>query len=198
MRERSSFVVSALVLAVLTGCGHSLASVNNTTPRYAPAIVASNDVREAEQHIVAAGKLQSHDSLGAIGEYLHAADLALTRLRQQPDDADAVRDYDFALSRAFSTIRQGHIDAWSKPLTVPGYVITFRRDTRVLWNPAEYEFIPCDELTVGGTAFTERARRKGLGAPLLGIRQAPVKDFQKRFLRTAHVYYSVTATAAFA
>jgi pimeloyl-ACP methyl ester carboxylesterase len=198
MRERSSFVVSALVLAVLTGCGHPLASVNNTTPRYAPAIVASNDVREAEQHILAAGKLQSRDSLGAIGEYLRAADLALTRLRQQPGDADAVRDYDFALSRAFSTIRHGHIDAWSKPLAVPGYVITYRKDTRVLWNPAEYEFIPCDELTVGGTAFTERARRKGLGAPLLGIRQAPVKDFQKRFLRTAHVYYSVTATAAFA
>jgi len=97
----------------------------------------------------------------------------------------------------FSTIRAGQINAWSKPLTVPGYVITHRKDSRVLWNPVDYEFIPCDELTVGGAAFAERAQRKGLGATLLGIRQAPVTDYQKRFLRTAHVYYGVTATATF-
>jgi pimeloyl-ACP methyl ester carboxylesterase len=195
MMERASFVALVLVLA---GCGHPLASLKNTTAHYAPSVATSDDVRAAEQHIAAGEKLQSRDSLGAIGEYLRAADLAQARLRLRPADLDAVRDYDFALSRMFSAIRQGRIDAWSKPLTVPGYVITHRRDTRVLWNPADYEFIPCDELTVGGTAFTERARRKGLGATLLGIRQAPVKDFQKRFLRTAHVYYSVTATATFA
>jgi pimeloyl-ACP methyl ester carboxylesterase len=192
--ERSLLVVLALVLA---GCGHPLASVKNTTARYAPSVAAADDVRLAEQHIVAGEKLRGRDSLGAIGEYLRAADSALVRLRQHPDDANAMRDYDFALSRMFSIIHEGKIDAWSKPLVVPGYVVTHRKDTRVLWNPVGYEFIPCDELTVGGTAFEERARRKGLGAAVLGIRQTPVKDFQKRFLRTAHVYYSVTAVATF-
>jgi pimeloyl-ACP methyl ester carboxylesterase len=182
---------------VLTGCAHPLANVKNTTAHYAPSVAASSDVRLAEQHIIAGEKLQQRDSLAAIGEYLRAADSALAQLRQHPADLDAMRDYDFALARVFSTIRKGHIDAWSKPLAVPGYVITHRKDTRLLWDPVNFEFIPCDELTIGGTAFTERARRKGIGATLLAIREIPVKDFQKRFLRTAHVYYGVTATATF-
>ena len=182
---------------VLTGCAHPLANVKNTTAHYAPSVAASSDVRVAEQHILAGEKLQPQDSLAAIGEYLRAADSALAQLRQHPGDLDATWDYDFALARVFSTIRKGNINAWSKPLAVPGYVITHRKDARVLWDPVNYEFIPCDELTIGGTAFTERARRKGIGATLLAIREIPVKDFQKRFLRTAHVYYGVTATATF-
>src|SRR4026208_2101580 len=183
----------ALTLA-LAGCAEPLANVKNTTAHYAPSVAASPDVRSAEQHIIAGEKLQSRDSLAAIGEYLRAADSALAQLRQHPGDLDAMRDYNFALARMFSTIRKGHIDAWSKSLAVPGYVITHRKDARVLWNPVEFEFIPCDELTVGGSAFTERARRKGIGATLLAIREIPVKDFQKRFLPPAPVYARRTGT----
>ena len=186
-----------VITLVLAGCAHPLANVKNTTAHYAPSVAASSDVRVAEQHIIAGEKLQPRDSLAAISEYLRAADSALAQLRQHPGDLDAMRDYNFALARVFSAIRKGNIDAWSKPLAVPGYVITHRKDARVLWDPVNYEFIPCDELTIGGTAFSERARRKGIGATLLAIREIPVKDFQKRFLRTAHVYYSVTATATF-
>src|SRR4029434_6999322 len=175
-----------VITLVRAGCANPLANVKNTTAHYAPSVAASSDVRLSEQHIIVGEKLQSRDSLAAIGEYLRAADSALAQLRQHPGDLDAMRDYDFALARMFSTIRKGHIDAWSKPLAVPGYVITHRKDARVLWNPLEFEFIPCDELTVGGAAFTERAQRKGVGATLLAIREIPVKDFQKRFLRTAH------------
>ncbi len=137
--------LAVAVTLVLAGCAHPLANVKNTTAHYAPSVAASSDVRVAEQHIIAGEKLQSRDSLAAIGEYLRAADSALAQLRQHPGDLDAMRDYDFALARVFSTIRKGQIDAWSKPLAVPGYVITHR----------------------------------------------------KEFLRTAHVYYGVTATATF-
>src|ERR1700736_1098484 len=57
-----------------------------------------------------------------------AADSALKQLRRQPSDAAALHDYNFALSRVFSTIRVGKIDVWSKPLSVPGYVVTQRKD----------------------------------------------------------------------
>jgi hypothetical protein len=134
MMRCSLAVVLTLVLA---GCANPLANVKNTTAHYAPSVVASSDVRVAEQHIIAGEKLQPRDSLAAISEYLHAADPALAQLRQHPGDLDAMRDYDFALARVFSTIRKGHIDAWSKPLAVPGYVIRHRKDVRVLWNPVE-------------------------------------------------------------
>ena len=64
-------------------------------------------------------------------------------------------------------------------------------------NPADYELVPCDELSVGGTAFEERAHRVGLGAPLLATRRTAVKDFRELFLRTEHIYYGVTAVAKF-
>jgi hypothetical protein len=66
-----------------------------------------------------------------------------------------------------------------------------------MWNPSDYDFTPCDEILVGGTAFHERARRVGLGATLLATRRTAVKDFRKQFFRTEHIYYGVTAVARF-
>jgi triacylglycerol esterase/lipase EstA (alpha/beta hydrolase family) len=186
-----------VVVFAVAGCAHPLATVKNTPVRYAPSASATGGVRVAQQHISAAEKLRTRDSLGAIGEYLSAAESALTQLQRQPADPAAMHDYNFALSRVFSIIRAGQVDAWSQPLSVPGYVVTHRKDTREMWNPADYEFIPCDELTIGGTAFHERARRVGLGATVLSIRHTPVTDFQKRFLRSSHLYYGITAIATF-
>src|SRR4030095_709673 len=131
-----------VVTLVLAGCAHPLANVKNTTAHYPPWVAPSRDVGVAKQHFIPGEKLQTRDSLAAISEYLRAVDSALAQLRQHPGDLDAMRDYDFALARVFSTINKGHIDAWSKPLAVPGYVITHRKDVRVLWNPVEFEFIP--------------------------------------------------------
>jgi hypothetical protein len=189
-------LVGALALA-LAGCGHPLASVKNTSARYEASTSADGRLAAAEQEIVAAQRLQQRQPLEAIGKFLSAAEAAANRLREQPKDAAALRDYNFALSRVFSAMRAGHIDAWSQPLSVPGYVVTHRKDTRAMWNPADYEFTPCDELVVGGTAFHDRARREGLGAPVLATRRTAVKDFKKLFFRTEHVYYGVTAVATF-
>jgi pimeloyl-ACP methyl ester carboxylesterase len=192
--KRLLFVGLALALA---GCGKPLASVKNTTARYEASASADGRLAEAEQEIVAAQKLQKREPREAIGKYLSAVDAAAARLREQPKDAAALHDYNFALARVFSTIRDGKIDAWSQPLAVPGYTVTHRKDSRAMWNPADYEFVPCDELTVGGTAFHERARREGLGAPLLASRRTAVRDFRQQFLRTEHIYYGVTAVAKF-
>lgn len=189
-------LVGTVALA-LAGCGHPLASVKNTSARYEASASADGRLAAAEREIVAAQKLQQRQPLEAIGKFLSAAEAAANRLREQPKDATALRDYNFALSRVFSAIRAGQIDAWSQPLSVPGYVVTHRKDTRAMWNPADYEFTPCDELIVGGTAFHERARRVGLGATLLATRRTTVKDFKKQFLRTEHIYYGVTAVATF-
>jgi len=83
---RSLLVVLALVLA---GCGHPLASVKQTTARYVPSVGSPGEIRQAQQHILAAEKLQKSDSLGAIGEYLRATEAALAQLRRQPADLDA-------------------------------------------------------------------------------------------------------------
>ncbi len=81
----------------------SLASVKNTTARYeASAWAGPARSPLPERKIVAAQKLQQRDPLEAIGKYLSAAEAAANRLREQPKDAAALRDYNFALARVFS------------------------------------------------------------------------------------------------
>jgi pimeloyl-ACP methyl ester carboxylesterase len=186
-----------LTSIIVAGCAEQLAVVKQRAPRYEPSVSAAVDVRAAQEHIIAAEKLGRGDALRAIGENLSAADSALRQLRRQPSDAAALHDYNFALSRLFSTIRSRQIDVWSKPLSVPGYVVTQRKDMRAMWNPADYEFIPCDELTLSGTAFTQRAQRTGLGATLVAVRRTPVEDFRKLFLNSGYFFYGVTAVATF-
>ena len=200
-RMKSNYVRNStlLILAgiVVAGCAEQLAVVKQKPARYEPSASAAGDVRAAQEHIVVAEKLGPGDSLRAIGENLSAADCALKQLRRQPSDAAALHDYNFALSRVFSTIRSRQIDVWSKPLSVPGYIVTQRKDTRAMWNPADYEFIPCDELTLSGTAFGQRAQRTGLGATLIAVRRTPVEDFRKLFLNSEYFFYGVTAVATF-
>ena len=194
MKIRSLLLVYALALY---GCAPAPATVKNKTAHYEAPATTNGQLAAAGEEIVAGQKIQQRAPLEAIGKYLSAADAALTRLRTQPHDAAALNDYDFALSRVFSAIASGHVDAWSRPLTVPGYVVTHRKDPRTLWNPSDYDFTPCDELTVGGSDFRERARRAGLGATLLATRRTSVTDFTKRFLPSSHFYYGITAVASF-
>jgi len=187
-----------LLFALLVGgCADPLATVKNITPRYEQPAAVVGESSASRPLIAEAEKLQRTDPASAIGKYLGAAEGALAQLRAKPENATALRDYNYALARVFSAISSGHIDAWSQPLAVPGYVVTHRKDTRLLWNPADYDFTPCDELRVGGTAFTERAHRKGIGAAILAVRRTPLTDYAKLFFRSAHVYYSVTAVARF-
>jgi pimeloyl-ACP methyl ester carboxylesterase len=193
---KTSPLLLALALAI-SGCAEPLAVVKHTAARYQPSPSATGEVRLVEQHIVAAEKLGPSDPLRAVGEYLSAADAALTRLRHQPSDAVALHDYNFALSRVFSIIHTGAVDPWSQPLTVPGYVVTRRKDERKMWNPADYNFIPTDELDVSGAAFTERADRPGLGATLVAARKTPVKDYRQQFLNSEYFFYGITAVVTF-
>jgi hypothetical protein len=93
---------------------------------------------------------------------------ATKELRKNPRDRLALRDYDFALSRVFSIIRDAHLDAWTHPLHVlaPGggeYVLTQRPAANPLWKPQEFDLIPADELAYlcQRRASAERGERGG-------------------------------------
>src|SRR4051812_2998852 len=94
-----------LALAV-SGCGHPLATVKTI-----PAHYTASGAATSTEKILAAEKIQASDPGGAIGEYLAAADSASRQLRSHPTDAVALRDYNFALTRCFSVIRDAKIDA---------------------------------------------------------------------------------------
>ena len=120
--------------------------------------------------------------------------------RENPKDERALRDYNFALARVFTTIRSARLDPWTQPLTVPGdhggFVLTHRPDPRARWNPALYEFTPADQFDVHGSYVSERTIREGVGAPLVAIGRDVYREARAEFT-LPRVYYGVTAVARF-
>lgn len=187
----------ALAIAFAVSACAPMAHVQQKPARYSQSSAGTGNTEPAQKHILEGAKLAKRDPLAAIGEYLAGAEAALVQLRRQPRDATALRDYDFALSRVFSVIRDAKLSPWKGEFAVPGYVITHRKDSRKLWNPADYDLLPTDEIVVGGTVFHKPVRRAGLGAPLVAAHRAADEDFRKDFLPSAHIYYGVTAVATF-
>lgn len=138
--------------------------------------------------------------LVALGECVESLDIAWRELRHDPANTTARRDYNFALSRVFEIIKEAKLDAWSKPLTLPGehgdYVLSAKLDPRPEWNPALYDFTPADQFDVGGKYVTERTLREGLGAPIVAVEREPNKKARQTFA-PSRLFYSVTALARF-
>jgi pimeloyl-ACP methyl ester carboxylesterase len=125
-------------------------------------------------------------------------------LRKAGKDAVALRDYDFALSRVFSAIRNAQLDPWAHPLhvTVPGggeYLLTGTRTASPVWNPERYDLIPADQLDLHGSLIVRRVIRDGAGAALVAVEERqlpPVPTIRRQFL-PPRIYAGVTAVADF-
>ena len=102
-RSKTHIVVIAL-LATLSGCA-PLATVRETSPRLGGPYGTSPQLQRAEQQIAAGQQLKTSHPDRATGFYLAGAESATSELRKNPKDRIALRDYNFALSRVFSVIR---------------------------------------------------------------------------------------------
>src|SRR4029077_2106569 len=130
------------------------------------------------------------------------AEVATSELRKNANDPVALRDYNFALSRLFSVIREAHLDPWTRPLHVPApsggkYVLTHRAIANPLWRPQDYDLISSDELDVRGKFAVPRVTRDGAGAALVAVRRERAPQIPLRFA-PPRVYTAVTAVARFA
>jgi pimeloyl-ACP methyl ester carboxylesterase len=186
---------------VLAGCAQ-YATVAEKRPRILPPPPGSGALAAAEQRITKALRQDRDQPLVAIGEYLDAAEIASRQLARNPNDATARRDYNFALARVFTTLRDAKIAAWGQPLRVPGtageWVLSGR--TEITREPilGLLEFIPADQIELSGTYVSQRLTKNGIGAPLIAtLRNA--EEFLKRdpFAQGKSIYYGVTAVARF-
>jgi hypothetical protein len=154
IKRSQTHILLAAALALLGACA-PLAEVSKTEPKLGAQYGTIADLRRAEQAIADARKLKRTDPNRAVGFYLYGLEAAAKELRKNPGDRLALRDYDFALSRVFSIIRDAHLDPWTHPLHVPApdggeYVLTPRPPANRLWKPQEFDLIPADELNVRG------------------------------------------------
>ena len=198
MKLRGRLLASVTALA-LVGCV-SYSKVSLRRPDFRPAPAGLGTLREAESAIQQALQHEKGRPLVALGKYLGAAKASWEQLRQNPNDALAQRDYNFALGRVFATIRDAKLDPWTKPVVVPGengeFVLTHKPDPRPQWNPALYEFTPADQFDIKGKYVSRRTTRDGVGAPLVAIGREVRKEARAEFA-LPRVYYGVTALANF-
>jgi pimeloyl-ACP methyl ester carboxylesterase len=164
------------------------------------AIGALGRLGEVEKGITEGQKRSKREPIAAQGGYLAAAKAASEQLQINPNDKQARDDYNFAVARIFTVIKDAKLDPWTKPLTVPAeggdFVVTRRPDARKGWNPALYDFTPADQFDVGGSYVKERTIKEGLGAPLVAVGRAANADERADF-SLPRIYYGVTAVARF-
>src|SRR5438105_1790639 len=137
------------VLALSAGCA-PLAKVTEKRPELGPPQGSNAQLSPAEQAIDAASKLRRTDPTRALGTYLAATEAASRQLRRNAEGNSALRDYNFALSRAFEVILDANLDPWTHPMRVPvaggaDYLLTNRPHPNRLWKPEEFNLIPVDE-----------------------------------------------------
>jgi pimeloyl-ACP methyl ester carboxylesterase len=154
----------------------------------------------AEQNLTRAMHEERAKPLVAMGDCLEALRFASDELKRNPQNATAVRDYNFGVSRLFQIIHDTTLDPWTQPLRVDTtqgeFVLTYKPDPRPEWNPTLYEFTPADEFDVGGKYVTERSTRAGIGAPIVAVERQESKDARGK-AAPSRIFRTVTAIAQF-
>jgi pimeloyl-ACP methyl ester carboxylesterase len=194
-------ILGAVATIAFAGCAQQYATVAVRRPVFRPLRSTVAALIRAERDIGDGARRETREPLGALGEYLAAAEEAAGQLERNPHDESAREAYNFAVARVFAMIRRGHLDPWTKPLRVsaPGggeYLLTTRPPKNKAWNPALYDFTPADEFDVKGSYVSERTEKRGVGAPLVAVGKDVRADAKEAFA-PARTYYGVTGVLRF-
>src|SRR6266403_5364000 len=190
------FIAAGTYLAFFAGCAQ-IAVVSEKCP--APLPPGSGADQVATQTINGALSEEKKQPIVALGEFVAAARDALRQLDRNPADAVALRDYNFAIARIFTVVRDAKLDPWTHPMRVGAngeFTLTWTRDPRPEWNLALYGLIPADELDFKGTYVKDHVKKDGIGAPLVAERTLTSQQASALFC-APNIFYSVTATAQF-
>jgi pimeloyl-ACP methyl ester carboxylesterase/predicted GNAT family acetyltransferase len=195
MKIHYSITASVLALA-MAGCAQ-IAGVSEKRPAALPPGSGADQV--ATQTINSALVEEKKQPIVALGAFVAAARDSLRQLDRNPANAEARRDYNFAVARIFTVVRDAKLDPWTHPVRVGAngeFTLTWKRDPRPEWNLALYDLIPADELDFKGTYVKDHVTKEGIGAPLVAKRELTAQQ-ASAFFCPPYIYYSVTATAQF-
>jgi pimeloyl-ACP methyl ester carboxylesterase len=194
---KTHYSIAASVIAfVVAGCAQ-IAVVSEKRPAALPPSSGADQV--ATQTIDRALVEEKKQPIVALGAFVAAAQDSLRQLDRNPANAEARRDYNFAVARIFTIVRDAKLDPWTQPMQVGAnaeFTLTWKRDPRPEWNLALYDLIPADELDYKGTYVKDHVTKEGIGAPLVAKRELTAQQASALFC-PPYIYYSVTATAQF-
>src|SRR6266487_3781368 len=195
MKIHYSITASVLALA-MAGCAQ-IAVVSEKRPAALPPGSGADQI--ATQTINSALVEEKKQPNVALGAFVEAARDALRQLDRNPANAEARHNYNFAVARIFTVVRDAKLNPWTHPMRVGAngeFTLTWKRDPRPEWNLALYDLIPADELDFKGTYVKDHVKKDGIGAPLVAERTLTAQQASQLFC-APHIFYSVTATAQF-
>src|SRR5437773_7459656 len=193
---RTRLIVAGTCLAFFAGCAQ-IAVVSEKRPVALPPGSGAN--RVAAQTIDGALAEEQKQPIVALGAFVAAARDSLRQLDHNPANTEALRNYNFAVARIFTVVRDAKLDPWTNPMRVGAngeFTLTWKRDPRPEWNLALYELVPADDLDFKGTYVKDHVKKDGMGAPLIAERTLTAEQASALFC-APHIFYSVTATAQF-
>jgi len=189
-------VTASVVALAMAGCAQ-IAVVSEKRPAALPPSSGADQV--ATQTIDSGLTEEQKQPTVALGAFVAAARDSLRQLDRNPANAEARHNYNFAVARIFTAIRDAKLDPWTHPMRIGAnseYTLTWKRDPRPEWNLALYDLIPADELNFKGTYVKDHVKKDGIGAPLVAQRTLTAQQASALFC-APHIFYSVTATAQF-
>ena len=84
--------------------------------------------------------------------------------RKRPDDAQALKDYNFAVGRIFEVIHDSGLQPWKSPLICPGasgdWNFSMTHDGKPEHDPSHFRILPADRYQFKGTLVRERTRQR--------------------------------------
>lgn len=194
---RIPLVLLGTLLAFATSCSH-YATVSEKRPKFKAVSPTGQMISQALKHPEKSTEAQ-------MGRYIDAAAAAAAILQATPDDAQARKDYNFAVARLFEVMheRGQGLQPWRTPVTCPGaegnWSFSMTDDGKPEHNPAYFRIMPADRFQFKGRLITsERSLKDGIGAPVI-IANRPDFDPTKYdpFIMGKNVYYGVTEVLEF-
>jgi len=138
--------------------------------------------------------------LARLGGLLDAASSAAASLRRHPEDAQALRDYNFAVARVFGVLHEEGLEPWKAPLQCPGtagvWSFSIDRDAHPDGDPSDFDIQPSDTFRFRGSLVRERILKPGLGAPLVVVGKDAASRGNQPF-EARHVFYGMTGVIDF-
>ncbi|HEV2804290.1 MAG TPA: alpha/beta fold hydrolase [Chthoniobacterales bacterium] len=196
MAYLKSVAVVTLAFA-LAGCAEQIAVVSMKPAARFQATAGTNQA--VAQTINRAQGSEHSQPLVALEAYASAARDSLRDLERNPQNIEARRCYNFAVTGIFSVIRMAKLDPWSQPLTAGAnneLTLIGKKNSRPEQNPALFELIPTDELSYTGAYVKEHEKKDGIGAPLVAVRRLTKEEAAASFAPPV-IYYGVTGVVEF-
>src|SRR2546425_1019949 len=193
---RLRLIAAVTCLTFFAGCAQ-IAVVSEKRPAALPPGSGAN--RVATQTIDSGLAEEKKQPIVALSAFVAAARDSLRQLDRNPANAEARHNYNFAVARIFTVVRDAKLDPWTHPMRVGAngeYTLTWKRDPRPEWNLALYDLVPADELDFKGTYVKDHVKKDGIGAPIVAERTLTAQQASALFC-APNIFYSVTATAQF-